>query len=178
MDPRTHFWAHLCFCIVGSYASLSVCLWLDHNSDWTKSTRPKFWLDKNYCSNQNKQVEMSRKLQVCDPFAGELTSTSSCIFSWFAALGILSYFLSPPTTKQVVMPTQGDNRPVAPGFAAVQQLRFTALDCNGWADSLSNPVKAFASKTQGILSGHVNGNPGNYSHQKIIYLYICEHFLD
>ncbi len=28
--------------------------------------------------------------------------------------------------KQVVMPTQGDNRPVAPRFAAVQQLCFTA----------------------------------------------------
>ncbi len=33
--------------------------------------------------------------------------------------------------------------PVAPGFAAAQQLRFTVWSCNGWADSLSNPVKAF-----------------------------------
>ncbi len=26
---------------------------------------------------------------------------------------------------QVVVPTQGDNQPVAPGYTAVQQLRFT-----------------------------------------------------
>ncbi len=29
-------------------------------------------------------------------------------------------------------------------FAAVQQLRFASWSCNGWADSLSNPVLAFA----------------------------------
>ena len=40
-----------------------------------------------------------------------------------------------------------DNRPVAPGFAAVQQLRFTTLGCNGWGDSLSNPVRAFGKQT-------------------------------
>ena len=35
-------WAHLRLCMVGSYASFSVCPWLDQNSDWTKITRPKF----------------------------------------------------------------------------------------------------------------------------------------
>ncbi len=46
--PRPYpynFWAHLCVCTVGSYASLSVCLsvwmWLDQNSYWTKSHLPK-----------------------------------------------------------------------------------------------------------------------------------------
>ena len=39
--------------------------------------------------------------------------------------------------------TQRDNQPVAPGFAAVQKLRFMAWSCNGWADFLSNPVRAF-----------------------------------
>ena len=34
---------------------------------------------------------------------------------------------------------KGDNQPVIP----VQQLRFTAGSCNGWANSLSNPVRAF-----------------------------------
>ena len=33
-------------------------------------------------------------------------------------------------------------------FAAVQQLYFTPCSCNGWADSLSNPVRAFL-KTRG-----------------------------
>ena len=42
-----------------------------------------------------------------------------------------------------VMPTQWDNRTVAPWLAAVQQLRFTAWSCNRWADFLSNPVRAF-----------------------------------
>ena len=52
-SPPTHlclwymyfYWAHLCICTVGSYASLSVCLsvclWLDQNSDWTKSHQTK-----------------------------------------------------------------------------------------------------------------------------------------
>ena len=44
------------------------------------------------------------------------------------------------------MPTQGDNRPVEHKFAAAQQPRFTAWSCNGWADSLSNPVRSFCSK--------------------------------
>ena len=48
--------------------------------------------------------------------------------------------------KQVVMPTQGYNWPVAPGFAAVQQLWFMAWSCNGWADSLSNPIIAFSNR--------------------------------
>ncbi len=30
-----------------------------------------------------------------------------------------------------------------PMFAAVQRLYFTPWSCNGWADSLSNPVRAF-----------------------------------
>ena len=41
------------------------------------------------------------------------------------------------------MPTQGDNLPVPPGFTAVQQIRFLVLTCNRWANSLSNPVRAF-----------------------------------
>ncbi len=45
--------------------------------------------------------------------------------------------------KQVVMPTQGGGQSVAPGLAAAQQLCFTAWSCKGWADSLSNPVRAF-----------------------------------
>ncbi len=45
--------------------------------------------------------------------------------------------------KLVIMPTQGDNQSVTPGFAAVQQLPFLSLRCDGWADSLSNPVTAF-----------------------------------
>ena len=36
-----------------------------------------------------------------------------------------------------------DNLSVTPGFAAVQQLPFLVLSCNGWADYLSNPVMAF-----------------------------------
>ncbi len=47
-----YFWAHLCVCTVGSYASLSVCLWLDQirldrNSDLTKSHWTKsHWLNQ------------------------------------------------------------------------------------------------------------------------------------
>ena len=41
---HTDFWAHLCLCTVGSYASLSVC---PSVCDWTKNqTGPKFRLDK------------------------------------------------------------------------------------------------------------------------------------
>ncbi len=31
-NVKLHFWAHLCLCTVGSYASLSVCPWLDQKS--------------------------------------------------------------------------------------------------------------------------------------------------
>ncbi len=48
-----------------------------------------------------------------------------------------------PLQLCILMAIQGDNRPVAPGFAAVQQLRFMTWSCNRWADSLSNPVRAF-----------------------------------
>ncbi len=45
-ELREIFWAHLCFCTVGSYASLCVCLvvrlWLDQNSDCTNSHWTKF----------------------------------------------------------------------------------------------------------------------------------------
>ncbi len=41
------------------------------------------------------------------------------------------------------MPTQGDNLSVPPGFTAVQQIRFLVLTCNRWANSLSNPVRAY-----------------------------------
>ena len=44
--------------------------------------------------------------------------------------------------KQVAMPTQGDNQSMTPRYEAVQQLRFLVLSCNGWSDSLSNPVTA------------------------------------
>ena len=40
------------------------------------------------------------------------------------------------------MPRQGDNQSVTPGYEAVQKLRFLVISCNGWADSLSNPVTA------------------------------------
>ncbi len=55
----------------------------------------------------------------------------------------LLYSCKPRCTRLVFMPTQEYNRPVAPGFAAVQQLHFTVWSCNWWADSLSNPVRAF-----------------------------------
>ena len=35
------------------------------------------------------------------------------------------------------------NTSVGPGFEAAQQLRFLVLSCNGWADSIFNPVTAF-----------------------------------
>ncbi len=54
----------------------------------------------------------------------------------------LLYRCNPRCNRSI--PIQGDNRPVAPGFAAEQQLRFTAGSCNGWADSLSNPVRPFS----------------------------------
>ncbi len=51
--------------------------------------------------------------------------------------------------KQVSQVIQGDIQSVTPvplfipRYQTVQQLPFLVLSCNGWADSLSNPVTAF-----------------------------------
>ena len=54
------FLAHLCLSTMGSFASLSVCLsvclWLDHNSDWTKITRPKF----NMCTDEVRGIRVGK----------------------------------------------------------------------------------------------------------------------
>ncbi len=41
-NVRLHFWAHLCICTVGSYALLSVCMYVCLDVTWPKFTRPKF----------------------------------------------------------------------------------------------------------------------------------------
>ncbi len=43
-------------------------------------------------------------------------------------------------------------------YAAVQQLGFTAWSCNGWADSLSNPVLAFIVVMYSFGSRKQNGH--------------------
>ncbi len=53
---------------------------------------------------------------------------SFCTTAYIGATGRLSPF---QTKKQVVLPTQGDNRHAAPGYAPVQQLRFVACSCVG-----------------------------------------------
>ncbi len=56
---RFDFWAHLCVCTVGSYASHSVCL-----SVRMSVTGPKFRLDKKSPDKKSYKVD---RLYVCDP---------------------------------------------------------------------------------------------------------------
>ncbi len=76
-----YYWAHLCICTVGSYASLSVCLSVRY---WTKiQTRQKVTRQK---VTRQKVICQLHWLRV-NTLAGGLTSTSSCFILLNAASG-------------------------------------------------------------------------------------------
>ncbi len=91
--------------------------------------------------NQKAFTGLDRKS--AHPLQLHAVSRSCCTAANPGATGRLSPWVGMTTCCWFEHSTQGDSRHVAPGSAAVQQLRFTAWSCNGWADFLSNPVKAF-----------------------------------